>query len=357
VSVQENAVSVDKDAHVTEVTNRAATSIKLFISWSGARSQALAQALRDWLPLVLYYVEPWLSDADLGAGERWGKALAQELETSNFGIVCITRENLTEPWILFEAGSLAKSLDGSRVIPLLFEVDFTDITGPLAQFQAKKSDKDGIAEVVRTINVFAKHPVPEAREKQLFEALWPELEKQLAAIPHGNLPSKSTRPQHEVLEEMVTGIRSLDSRIRELEERISSSRGISRRLPRRFDPFIVDELIHRLSRKSGDPIAVLVIASLFREEVPWLYEMGVDAYRLRNSSPPTGLDAFRRFYDAFRILLRSGRLVEHWDIDRDLLMLLDHDLERFIARSSQEELDLEAGQHDSSNPGTTSKES
>lgn len=32
--------------------------MKVFISWSGERSQALAQALRDWLPLVLHFVEP-----------------------------------------------------------------------------------------------------------------------------------------------------------------------------------------------------------------------------------------------------------------------------------------------------------
>ena len=32
----------------------------VFISWSGERSKALAVALRDWLPLVLHYVEPWV---------------------------------------------------------------------------------------------------------------------------------------------------------------------------------------------------------------------------------------------------------------------------------------------------------
>lgn len=35
--------------------------MKLFISWSGARSQALALALQEWLPLVIHYVEPRLS--------------------------------------------------------------------------------------------------------------------------------------------------------------------------------------------------------------------------------------------------------------------------------------------------------
>jgi hypothetical protein len=65
--------------------------MKVFISWSGTRSQALAQSLRDWLPLVLHFVEPWLSEADIAAGERWAQSVAKELETCNFGIICVTR--------------------------------------------------------------------------------------------------------------------------------------------------------------------------------------------------------------------------------------------------------------------------
>jgi len=107
----------------------------------------LAQALHGWLPLVLHYVKPWLSDADVSAGDRWATVVAKELETSNFGIICVTPENLNSPWVLFEAGALAKTMQGSKVIPLLFNLEFSDISGPLAQFQAKKFDREGLAEV------------------------------------------------------------------------------------------------------------------------------------------------------------------------------------------------------------------
>lgn len=43
--------------------------MKVFISWSGERSHALGDALHDWIPLVLHYVEPWLSQADIEAGQ------------------------------------------------------------------------------------------------------------------------------------------------------------------------------------------------------------------------------------------------------------------------------------------------
>lgn len=126
--------------------------MKVFVSWSGERSEALARALRDWLPMVLHYVEPWLSKSDIEAGERWANEVAKELDASKFGITCITRENVGAPWILFEAGALAKSMQEGRVIPLLLDVEFKDIGGPLAQFQAKKVEKGGLWDVVSSIN-------------------------------------------------------------------------------------------------------------------------------------------------------------------------------------------------------------
>lgn len=185
--------------------------MKVFIGWSGERSKALAQALHDWIPLVLHNVEPWVSEADIEAGERWGEVVAKELADSNFGIICVTRENVNSPWVLFEAGALAKTMQGSKVIPLLLDLEIRDITGPLAQFQAKKVEKHGVNEVISSINQTANSVVPEARARELFEALWPKLEREVKAIPKQPTTEKHVRPQHEILEELVVGVRSLDS--------------------------------------------------------------------------------------------------------------------------------------------------
>jgi hypothetical protein len=305
--------------------------MRVFVSWSGARSQVLATALRDWMKLVLHYVEPWLSDADLAAGERWGQALAKELETSNFGVICVTRDNLTSPWILFEAGSLAKSLDGSRVIPLLLDVEFSEITGPLAQFQAKKVDRDGVFEVVQSINQQVKQPVGDAQLRQLFDALWPGLEKQIAEIPKSTSPTRPTRSQHEILEELVTSVRALDARMREQEEGIGRE-SRPRRWRRRFHPFMVEEVVHMVARGPGDPVAVLVIASMFRDEMPWLYELGMEAYRVaKQGSREATRDALERFRHAFHMMAR-GPFLKESDIDPEMFHMLEHELERLIRR-------------------------
>ncbi len=79
--------------------------LKIFISWSGDRSRAVAEALRDWLPDVLPMAEPWMS-ADVEKGAKWSQSVSGELEKSNFAAVCLTPENLTAPWLLFDAVAL-----------------------------------------------------------------------------------------------------------------------------------------------------------------------------------------------------------------------------------------------------------
>jgi hypothetical protein len=88
--------------------------LKIFISWSGPRSLAVAEAQRDWLPNVFQMVEPWISAGDIDKGAKWRQAITGELEKSDFGLICLTPENLASPWLLFEAGSLAKK-EESRV--------------------------------------------------------------------------------------------------------------------------------------------------------------------------------------------------------------------------------------------------
>jgi hypothetical protein len=192
--------------------------MKIFISWSENRSQAMAAALRDWLPLVLHYAKPWLSQTDIRAGDRWALEIAKELENSFFGVICLTRDNLDSPWILFEAGALAKSIEKGAVIPLLLDLDFSELIGPLAQFQAKKTERNSVYEVVRAINERSEVPVEEGRLLQLFEFLWPQLEAKFRAIPsHQGESPIPPRSQKAILEDLVITLRAVDQRTRDLE--------------------------------------------------------------------------------------------------------------------------------------------
>jgi hypothetical protein len=320
--------------------------MKVFISWSGETSRSLADALHNWLLLVLHYVEPWMSDVDIDAGDRWGESVAKELEASNFGIICVTRENVSSSWILFEAGALAKSMKGSRVIPLLFDLDFRDISGPLAQFQAKKLEKSGIGEVVQSINQSAESPDDQGRATQLFDALWPQLEAAVDAIPTDTEPAKHARPQGEILEEMVASIRTLDARVRDMSDPVSPQR---RRKATKRQVMMATELAHMSMEGPGDPANLLTLASAFRQNVPWLADLGVEAYRLSVEESPHADRVLERFLRGVETALHgpfSDRM--EFDFEPGFLRMLLNDSTRIRIRPKvrRSEVDREHDQED-----------
>jgi len=229
---------------------------------------------------LLDYVKPWVSETDIAAGDRWAQAIGTELEASNFGIICITPENLTSPWVLFEAGALAKSMQDGKVIPLLFGLGFSDITDPLAQFQAKKVDQPGLGEVIQAIEKVSDNKNREDLIRRRFNGLWPDFEKMIGEIPDRAPTEKHMRPQTEILEELVTGVRGLDSRLLDFSSEIMEREPRRyRRKFRRFHPKMFDEMMHRFSGDENDPIMLLMFGGMLREDVPWLAEVFIETYR------------------------------------------------------------------------------
>jgi hypothetical protein len=158
--------------------------MKIFISWSDVRSRAVAEALRAWLPNVIQALEPWISSSDIGQGARWAIELATELQEARIGIICLTPENLTSPWILFEAGALTKTLANTFVCPYLIDLKPSDLIGPLAMFQAAKADLEGTRRLLHSINKAL--PVRPLSDSQIDDAVdhwWPDFEERLRALP------------------------------------------------------------------------------------------------------------------------------------------------------------------------------
>ncbi len=275
--------------------------MKVFISWSGKRSKELANALRDWLPCVLQYVEPFVSDKDISAGDRWAQKIAGELELANFGIICITPENLNSEWILFESGALSKSMQDGKVIPLLLGLELSDLSGPLSQFQAKKVDKGGLMEAVQAINNVAENKTSEEIITRSVPAMWATLESAIEAITDNAPTEKHMRPQHEILEELVTGVRGISSRMRDFDPEYMDKRSRRFKGKYRFHPRMFDEMADFVSERDGDPITLLMISGMLREDLPWMSEILTETYReLKNTN----------FEQAEKISYRLRRLMK-----------------------------------------------
>ena len=158
--------------------------MKVFISWSGDLSHKVALVLRDWLPSVIQSVYPYVSSEDIDKGARWSTDVSAELQESNFGIICVTKDNVEAPWVNFEAGALSKSVDSSRVSPFLFGLKRSDIkTGPLLQFQSTLADAGDVQRLLMSINS-SNTPLllEESRLLNVFGVWWPQLEAKLEEI-------------------------------------------------------------------------------------------------------------------------------------------------------------------------------
>lgn len=179
--------------------------MKIFISWSGDRSKAVAEALYRWLKDVIQFLDPWMSTESIEKGVRWASDIAETLENSKVGILCLTRENLAAPWLLFEAGALAKTLEGGFVCPYLIDLKPTELTDPLSHFQTSVANEEDTYKLLQTINkALGGKALSEEQLSRAFAKWWPELKKDLARIPAAKDTSEPLRNDRELLEEVLS---------------------------------------------------------------------------------------------------------------------------------------------------------
>jgi hypothetical protein len=147
----------------------------VFISWSGDRSKRLALLLHQWLQQVVNQLRPWMSSEDISKGKQWSPALAEKLDATNQGIVCVTRANLGSPWLNYESGALAKAIGRSAVRPLLLDVTAAQLrTRPLGQFQATvATDREDMVKFMRSLNdACGNHAIPGELLMMTFDNAW-----------------------------------------------------------------------------------------------------------------------------------------------------------------------------------------
>lgn len=182
--------------------------MKVFLSWSGSTSHLVAKTFYKWLPIMINNLEPFLSSENIESGARSLTDLAKELENSSVGILCITKDNVNVPWLLFEAGALSKIMSESAVCPFLFDLKRSEVKGPIAQFQSTIFEKEEVRKLVNALN---KHcgdfGLNEIRFNESFNTLWPDLEKALNQIkvrnPEQDVKNRERDPNNEILEEIL----------------------------------------------------------------------------------------------------------------------------------------------------------
>jgi len=203
--------------------------MKVFISWSGTLSKQLAESLNGWIPTVIQSIETYFTPENIDKGARWFPEISDELEKTDYGILCVTKENLNSPWMIFEAGALSKQVKKSRVCPILFDVATSDLPPVLGQFQAvTKFEKGQVKELMESLNKLIKKPEkPLATEvfNRIFDRSWPEIEgeveKTLKDYDYGKNLEES-RTSEDIIKEILGLTRSMASSLAMTEFHLSN---------------------------------------------------------------------------------------------------------------------------------------
>ncbi|MEC3887414.1 toll/interleukin-1 receptor domain-containing protein [Xanthomonas campestris] len=228
--------------------------MKVFLSWSGNRSRAVANLLSDWLACVIQAARPWVSSRDLDRGSLWFGEINDQLKDTSVGVICLTQENKNRPWILFEAGALAKGLSTSRVCTFLIDLEPKDIEDPLAQFNHTFPSRESVLSLVRTLNAsLGANALDNRIVEQVFETYWPQFEERFVEIlkTTEQAPPTKPRPKEDLLGEILENTRYLSTRLRRLENGVENSqrdyRNISSAIRNQVNEFVElglpDELI------------------------------------------------------------------------------------------------------------------
>lgn len=229
--------------------------MRVFISWSGGRGRAAADALAGWLPQVINALKPWVSTSGIEKGTRWSAEVAAKLEESRAGIVCLTPNSLHADWILFEAGALAKIVADTYVCTFLIGMEPSDVSGPLAQFQATKAVKPDVLKLLETLNgALGEHALTDRHIHEAFEMWWPKLEAHLSHLPNDGAVVPR-RDEHAMVQEILGLVRDISRKIPATSQAVNVEvgiRGMRRALARLFPEGKVHLSTRRFNGKTNE---------------------------------------------------------------------------------------------------------
>ncbi len=184
-----------------------------------------------------------------------------QLKDATAGIVCLTQDNKSSPWILFESGALAKGVATNRVCTFLIDLQPNDLDGPLSHFNHTLPDKNSIWELLRTLNnSLSEHAIKEAVLRRVFDTNWPSFQAGFGNALTGNPSIKKSRKKsvEDSLDVVTEGIRKIYVKLHQLEPRIPLEADWYQRARFKASP--------NLSKRGEPPIEIL-----FEE----LFQMGL----------------------------------------------------------------------------------
>jgi hypothetical protein len=324
-----------------------ATAPLVFISHD-ARDAELAEAFSKLLKSVSAGMIKTFRSSDkaghegIDFGDEWYKRLMKELQTTSDVVCLFTERSLDRPWILFEAG-VAKGKLNSQVIGVALGVPLSRVsTGPFYQFHNMEDSDADLAKLVHQLarRVPGLELDPDVVKVQVaaFKAAEAAILKTLST--GASKKEAKVDADESSIAKIVEEMKTLPSRV---AERLNESgEPFRRRKIRRFHPAMLDEMMHMAGRP-GDPVGILLAASVIRDDAPWLYELAMEAYRAAKSGSPAKLKQEIQRLERFSDIVMRGPFIEELGLaskEAHILIMefpgmLHHMLRRLLKESNR----------------------
>ncbi len=275
----------DKAPSVPEVETLAANvgNPLVFISHD-SRDADLAEAFSKLLKSVSAGMIKTFRSSDkkgtdgIDFGDEWYKRLMTKLQSTSDVVCLFTERSLDRPWLLFEAG-VAKGKLNTPVVGVALGVSLSRVSaGPFYQFQ---NMDDSESDLTKLVNQLAKR-VPGLEldvdvvkvQVATFKTAEAAILKDSGAVPAKKETSEETEASS--VAKLVEEMKALPARV---AERLGDAgEPFRRRRLRRLNPMMLEELLH-MAGEPGDPVGILMAASMVRDDAPWLYELVMEVYR------------------------------------------------------------------------------
>ena len=265
-------------------------------------------------------------------GDEWYKRLMENLDKASDVVCLFTKQSLGRPWILFEAG-VAKGKLATPVHGLALGVTLDKVSkGPFFQFQNCQDDEDGLTGLIMQLlkRIPNAEPTPESVGTHVatFRDKAKTLLKKSGASEGDGDPEDNETSAAQLFEEIKVMVRDIPSTVESRLEGVSRVMGKRRLL--QLNPEMLEKMMHVSPHQSPDPaLPILIMVSMFRDEAPWLYELGVDVYRTYVGSQKSSFrESVRRFQSVIE-MISHGPLGELFIRSKEMYIMV-REIERFL---------------------------
>jgi hypothetical protein len=270
-------------------------------------------------------------------GDEWYTRLMDKLQAASEVVCLFTKRSIDRPWILYEAGIAKAKLD-TRVRAIVFGVPLASLqTGPFFHFQNLESTEESLSKLVLELAGRVSGLEPDAdvirTQVKAFKTTSDKIVAGLSQPDESETARTDENPMAKFLEEMKVLVRDLPSRV---TEQMNETGGPDRRRRRRrIHPMMFDHMMH-MNDDPEDPIGLLLAASMVRDDMPWFYEIVLEAYHaIRSGDSHAAEREVTRLRNLPKMLMHGPFMDEFGDKDMHMFMMefprmFEHAFRRYV---------------------------